>query len=160
MTVPRAQPSFIFLSSLQAIIVYFAVSNAHNFNPTNSFNYPTSGRRMGVLLGGQLCLCLRALILHLQISPRSASCLIFSHFPHREDTQLPKPSSYTIASGFLSKAQDWEAAPCLLMDSNHPSPPSLPTMPMQFIFHGVARTVLTLSHRPGPTNLSFTNLSD
>lgn len=100
---------------------------------------------MGVLLGGQLCLCSRVLILHLQISPRSASYLILLHFPHKEDSQLPKPSSYIIASDFLAKAQDWEAAPQLLRGSNHPSPPSLPAVPMQFVFHDVARTVLTLS---------------
>lgn len=57
-TVPKAQPCFIFLSSLQAIIVYFAVSNAHNFNPANNFHFPITGRRMRVLLGEQhLCLC-------------------------------------------------------------------------------------------------------
>lgn len=89
-TVPKAQPCFISLSSLQAIIVYFAVSNACNFNPANSFHFTISGRRMGVLLGGQLCLYSRTVILHLQISPRSASHTIFLHFPHREASQLPK----------------------------------------------------------------------
>lgn len=39
-TVPRAQPCFIFLSSLQAIIVYFAVSNAHNLTPETALITP------------------------------------------------------------------------------------------------------------------------
>ena len=159
-TIPRAQPCFISLSSLQAIIVYFAVSNACNFNPANSFCFPISGRRMGVLVVGQLCLCSRALILHLQISLRSASHQIFLHFPQREDSQVPPTSSYTTGSNFLAKGQDCEAAPQLLRGSNHPSPPSLSAVPMQFVFHDVARTVLTLSDQPGSTTLSFTNLSD
>lgn len=93
----------------------------------------------------------------------TALCLPHNFFTFSPQRSLPvtkKTSSYTTASDFLSKAQDCEASPQQLRGSNHPSPPSLPAVPMQFAFHDVARTVLTLSDHLGPTTLSFTNLSD